>query len=162
MRLLLLLAFLVVAGCATRPVEPSLVTFDVEPITQKCESPSMTTTVLISIRNEGRGRFRIPIDDMRIQPPYHIGYLNYEVLDVDGKVEWKHSPGGHGLVPVHTLSIGHNDATKLLAHIYYIQPVDHTKLFRIRFRDDSGNFYTTKPFYACLTQSTKATESASN
>ena len=162
MRLLLLLAFLVVAGCATRPVEPSLIAFDVDPITQQCESSSKTTAVLISIRNDGRGRFRIPIDDMRIQPPYHIGYLNYDILDIGGKKEWGYGAGGHGPIPVYELSIGHNDETKLLVHIHKIQPVDHTKLFRIRFRDAAGNFYTTKPFYACLSKSTKATETVSN
>jgi len=152
MRILSLLTFLIIAGCATRPVEPSLIAFDVDPITQLCDSSKTTAVVLISIKNEGKGRFRIPIDDMRIQPPYHIGYLNYEVLDVDGNDEWKHGPGGHGLVPVHTLTIGKNDATKLLAHIYDIQPADHAKLFRIRFRDRADNFYTTKPFKTCLSQ----------
>jgi hypothetical protein len=153
MRLLFLTSIALLSGCATLPADPNLVSVAVEPTTVVCGESDREIPVVLEVKNNSSGVLNLWIEPRLKQPPYYLSWLNYEVLSgttESDEVDWKHGPGGHGPLPVHTLHIGKGDSTRLVAPLYEIKSEDYVKSFRIRFNDTAKNNYVSASFKPCI------------
>lgn len=137
----------IIAGCAS--VNPAQVNISVEPVTQICGVSDREAPIRMTVRNDSKGKLRIWIEPTLHQPPYEISWLSYKILDIGGATDWEHGPGGHGLMPPDTLSIGPGDSAEIVGSLYALIPADYPKSFIIQFEDLDGHKFVSSPFKAC-------------
>jgi hypothetical protein len=145
---------IVVAGCASHPVDPSGIGVALRPASVPCGESDRQISVLLDVSNASRGTLEIGVRG-RAGPPFEVNWLYYEVLDGEegGDVDFEHGPGGHGELPSSTLRIGPGDSTTVSAVLYGIGPEDYSKRFRIRIESMDSIVFTTEPFLPCIQSS---------
>ena len=146
-----MIALTLFAGCATsHRADPSKIGIMVEAPTTACVEGDADIPVVIRVRNESRGVLKIGVDG-KTGPPFAISWLYYDVFsDPPRPDDWKHGPGGHGLMPPLSLRVDPGDSTIVFADLYALGPDDQGRKFRIRMEDEEGHTYATDAFLPCV------------